>query len=144
MKRSLLAVALMVLSATTVRAQHPQLPQHMQGISADSAAKLMNGTWEGPFTTDQGPGGTMSIAVSHDASGVRATMTTSAHTDAPPSTLQNIKHGGGKITWTQETGDASCSGSATHNANGALVGSLDCGHALFSFTLTKAAAPKGK
>ena len=86
----------------------------------------------------------MSIAVSHDASGVRATMTTSAHTDAPPSTLQNIKHERGKITWTQETGDASCSGSATHNANGALVGSLDCGHALFSFTLTKAAAPKGK
>src|SRR5260370_12792093 len=137
MKRSLLAVALMVLSETTVRAQHPELPQHMQGISADSAAKLMNGTWEGPFNTDQGPGGTMSIAVSHDASGVKATMTVSGHGDVPPSTLENIKHDGGHITWTQETGDASCSGSATHNADGALVGSLDCGHAISSFTLSK-------
>jgi hypothetical protein len=62
--------------------------------------------------------------------------------DLAPSTLENIKHDAGKITWTQETGDMSCSGSATHNADGALVGSLDCGHAILSFTLTKAAAPK--
>jgi hypothetical protein len=142
MKRSLLAVALMVVSATTVRAQHPQLPQHMQGISADSVAKLMNGTWEGPFTADQFPGGTMSVAISHDSTGVKATMTISAHMDVPPSTLENIRHDAGKITWTQQTGDMSCSGSATHNADGALVGSLDCGHAILSFTLTKAAAPK--
>src|SRR5437879_3790884 len=116
MKRSLLAAALMVLSAPTARAQHPQLPQHMQGISADSTSKLMNGTWEGPFTTDHGPSGTMSIAVSHDSSGVKATMTLSAHMDVPPSTLENIKHDAGKITWTQETGGMSCSGSASHNA----------------------------
>jgi hypothetical protein len=114
----------------------------MQGISADSAAKLMNGTWEGPFTSDQGPGGTMSVAVSHNGSTVNATMTISAHMDVPPSTLTNIQHNGGRITWTQQTGDASCSGSATHNADGALVGSLDCGHAVLSFTLTKSAAPK--
>ena len=142
MKRSQLVAAALVLGASIARAQHPQLQRPMQGISADSAAKLMTGTWEGPFTTDQGPGGTMSIAVSHDSSGVKATMTIATHMDVPQSRLENIKHDGGKITWTQQTGDMSCSGSATHNADGALAGSLDCGHAILSFTLTKAAAPK--
>lgn len=141
MKRSLLAAAALVFSATTARAQHQP---HMPGISADSAAKLMTGTWEGPFTTDHGPGGTMSIAVSHDNSGVKATMTISAQMDLPASALQNIKHDGGKITWTQQTGDMSCNGSASHDGDGALTGSLDCGHALISFTLTKTGATKAK
>lgn len=141
MKRSLLAAAALVVCATTVRAQHPQ---HVQGISADSAAKLMSGTWEGPFTTDHGPGGTMSIAVSHDSAGPKATMTISNHMNLPVTTLQNIKHERGKITWTQATGDVTCTGSAAPDSDGALAGTLDCGHAILSFTLTKTAATKAK
>jgi hypothetical protein len=136
MKRSLYILAAVVLAATPALAQHPQ----HAGISADS----MNGVWEGPFTVDQGSGGTMSITVAHDDSGVTATMTISGHMDVPSSTLANIKHDGGRITWSQETGDIHCAGSASHNAGGALVGTLDCGHAILSFTLTKSTAPKGK
>jgi hypothetical protein len=117
-------------------AQHPQ---HL-GVSADS----MSGVWQGPFTTDQGSGGTMSITVAHDDAGVTATMQISGHMDIPSSTLTNIQHNAGKVTWTQVTNGTSCSGSASHGADGALVGSLDCGHAVLSFTLTKSSAPKTK
>jgi hypothetical protein len=140
MKRSLSILAAMLLAATPAAAQHPMHP----GVSADSMAAMMNGVWEGPFTTDHGPGGTMSITVAHDSSAVTATMTISAHMDIPPSTLANIKHDGGKITWTQDTGGMQCSGSASHTADGALAGTLDCGHAILSFSLSKNAAPKGK
>jgi hypothetical protein len=136
MKTALSVLAALFLAAAPAMAQHPQHP----GVSPDS----MNGVWEGPFTTDHGPGGTMSITVAHDSTSVKATMTISAHMDVPPSTLANIKHEGSKITWTQETAGMSCTGSASHNPDGALVGSLDCGHAIISFTLTKSAAAKGK
>jgi hypothetical protein len=136
MKRSLSVLAALFLAATPAMAQNPQ----QGGVSADS----MTGVWEGPFTTDHGPGGTMSVTVAHDSAGVKATMTISAHMDVPPSTLANIRHDGGKITWTQETSGMSCAGSASHNTEGALVGSLDCGHAIISFTLTKSAPAKGK
>ena len=136
MKRSLSVLAALFLAGAPAMAQHPQ----HAAISADS----MSGVWAGPFTMDQGPGGTMSITVAHDSTSVRATMTISAHMDIPQSTLANIKHDGGRITWTQETGEASCSGSASHNTEGALVGTLDCGHAILSFTLTKSAPAKGE
>lgn len=136
MKHSLSVLVALLLAATPALAQHPQ----HAAISADS----MSGVWEGPFTTDHGPGGTMSITVAHDSTGVKATMQISAHMDVPASTLANIKHDGGKISWTQETGEMSCTGSASHNTEGALVGSLDCGHAILSFTLTKSAPAKSK
>ena len=146
MKRSLSVLAALVLAATPAMAQHPQHPQPAQhhDVSADSMAAMMNGVWEGPFTTDHGPGGTMSVTVAHDSTGVKATMQISAHMDVPPSTLANIKHDGGKITWTQEANGMSCTGSASHNTEGALVGSIDCGRAILSFTLTKSAPAKSK
>ena len=140
MKRSLLALAALVITAMPAAAQHPEHP----GVSADSMARLMNGTWEGPFTTDHGPTGTMSVVISHDSAGVNATMQISAHMDVAPSPLTNIKHENGKVTWTQETAGMSCSGAAAMDANGAFAGTLDCGHAKLTFTLTKSAAAKSR
>lgn len=138
MKRTFLfAVALSVLAAAHAIAQHP--------AGHDSLAKAMDGTWSGPFTTDHGPGGTMSVLVSHEGDNVKATMTISLHPDMPASPLNNIKHeAGGKISWTQETGGMSCTGTATMNTDGALAGGLDCGHAKLDFTLTKATPAKTK
>ena len=140
MKRSLSILAALVFAATPALAQHPMHP----GVSADSMAAMMNGVWEGPFTVDQGGSGTMSITVAHDSTGVKATMTISGHMDIPTSTLANIKHDGGKIPWTQETSGFHCDGSAAHADDGALAGTLDCGHAVLSFNLTKSPSPKGK
>src|SRR4051812_24389539 len=136
MKRSLSVFAALFFAAAPAMAQHPQ----HAGIPVDS----MSGVWEGPFTTAEGPGGTMSISVAHDNAGVSATMRIAAHMDIPASTLTNIKHAGDKVTWTQETNGTTCSGSGSHNSSGAFVGTLDCGHAILSFTLTKSAAPKSK
>jgi hypothetical protein len=71
-------------------------------------------------------------------------MQISAHMDVPPSALIHIKHEAGKVTWTQETAGMSCTPAATMNADWALVGGLDCGHAKLAFTLTKASPAKSK
>src|SRR3954468_12240966 len=110
MKRSLQFLAALVLAASPVFAQHH---------AHDSTAML--GTWEGPFTTDHGPSGTMQVVVAHDSTGVRATMKISLHPDMAPSNLTDIKHVGDKITLAQETGGMRCSGSAGFNGDGALA-----------------------
>ena len=133
MRRSLQFVAALLFAASPVLAQHQ---------AHDSTAML--GTWEGPFATDHGPGGTMQVVVAHDSTGVRATMKVSLHPEMAPSNLTDIKHVGDKVTWSQETGGMRCSGSAGLNTDGALAGTLDCGHAILSFTLTKNAQPKNK
>src|SRR5947208_1538883 len=86
MKRSLLALCALMLASSAMLAQHPTHP--------DSLAKTFPGAWEGPFTTDHGPGGTMQVVIAHDSTGVRATMSLSAHMDLPPSPLNDIKHVG--------------------------------------------------
>lgn len=100
----------------------------------DSSGALL-GSWEGPFRSDGGMTGTLSLTITRDSTWhVRSEIATDNGT--MPGADTDVRVDGGNISWVRHAGDITCKAFGSVES-GILTGDIDCGHAKVSYTLKK-------
>ena len=94
----------------------------------------MHGVWEGKYTSNHTPPGTLKITIAHDS--VLKTTMEFGSLQVPPSAFKTITHEGDRITWTQELMGSACDGSGTVSGD-TFKGEIHCGPAVINFEVRK-------
>lgn len=126
LKKALIIGGLLSLAAHHLHAQSP----------ADQKSPV--GVWEGKYTSNHGPAGTLKITIAHD-SVVSAVMEFNSSVQVPPSAFKSITHAEGRVTWTQDLMGTACDGTGTFPADDKFKGEIKCGPAVINFEVKKKA-----
>jgi hypothetical protein len=108
---------------------------HAQTPPATPSAHDMHGVWEGKYTSNHAPAGTLRITVAQDSI-VKVTMEFGESLQVPPSAFKSINHEGNRVTWTQDLLGTACDGKGTVDG-GTIKGEITCGPALINFEVKK-------
>lgn len=93
------------------------------------------GVWEGKYTSNHNPGGSLRLTVQHDS--VVVIVMEFPGTNIAPSPWKSITHSNDdKISWTQEIMSTPCEGKGTFDGS-VFKGEVQCGPAQITFDATK-------
>lgn len=121
MNRILLALGLLSASALPAAAQ-AQAPRPTP--TPASVEKVLIGTWEGPYQSEQAPPGLLRLVISKDTRW-KASLGVITDQDVPAGEVQELKVDGENVSWVQEIMGMTCRTSAALDA-GSLKGDTSC------------------
>ena len=98
------AVRRAVTSARFLAAIAAPLTVTAPRAEAQSAESPAAGSWRGAFTTD-GPSGTMTVSLAHEADAWKATNTLEADAAPPGGDIRELKVEGNLVSWVQTFGE---------------------------------------
>jgi hypothetical protein len=123
-RKSLFIGALLALAA-----------HHAHAQTTERGGVHMLGVWEGKYTSNHAPEGTLRITIAHD-SVVSATMEFGTSLTVPPSAFRTITHEGDRVTWKQDLHGTACDGTGTVRER-TFKGEIRCGPAVINFEVRK-------
>ncbi len=121
MRRFLSAAALLAATALPATAQ---APTPRPSPTPASVEKLLIGTWEGPYQSDQAPPGGLRLVIAKDPQW-KATLGVISDQEVPPGEVQEFKVEGEHLSWVQEIAGMVCRTSASLDS-GTLKGDTSC------------------
>jgi hypothetical protein len=121
MRHLVRAVALLALTAVPASAQ---APAPKPSPSASAVEKQLLGTWEGPYTSEQVPPGSLRLVLTKDPAW-KAVMSVISDQPIESGEITEFKVEGTTISWSQVIADMNCHASA-ELVNGTLKGESSC------------------
>jgi len=121
MSRFLSAATLIAFAALPAAAQ---APAPKPSPAPASFEKVLIGTWEGPYQSDQAPPGLLRLVISKDPQW-KATLGVITDQDVPAGDVQELKVEGEHLFWVQDIMGMVCRTSASLDS-GTLKGDTSC------------------
>ena len=128
MQRTLaLLVGLLAVTATASVAQRPApapLPSPKADQPEDIGPRLI-GTWQGPYSADQAPPGSLKLVIAKEAGAWKVTLEVISDQPIDASEVRDFAIDGNQVSWQQDIAGLQCK-SVVMLENGTLKGGSEC------------------
>ena len=128
-------IAALALSMLAASSTYAQPTPSTKSVTPDSARAIV-GTWEGSYTSDHAPSGTMKAVFVQDSAIKLTSFALAMDNTMQTLEVRNFSFTSDEISWTEDLMGMTCQTTAVLKG-GLLKGAIVCGHGSVSFTLSK-------
>jgi hypothetical protein len=138
--KSMIGLALVLSAMPWGRASGLAIGAPIASPAAEDTSRALIGQWDGTYTADHGPSGTMNLTISKDTVLKLTALNLSMGSNMAAVPVSNLAVTSTDISWTLDMMGQACTATAVEK-HGEMRGSMACGHVSVQFFVTKIVKP---